>query len=375
MIPLLAALFSHPRTPSPAESTVESTVTSPGAYVQFRPGDALPVLGPDARIDLGLREAAAELVGQVTRPDARLTPDAVRAALGRAGYPADARFLRIVGGADPPAELLAAIPRGESVDVGWAWRDLPDGRRWWVVGWAPRHLSLDPLPRDLALDRGLAVRVDGAREPRLFVGAPDGGVTEYTLTDGMARWVGDFHVPGEFRLEVVDGDRVELLFSVYVDAAPPPPAPLVGPAPPPDAATAAAYVSAQVAALRSRTGASPLAPLPAFDRLARAHAACLGGTGETLHRSPSCPGVAELAARSFSPRGLLREDVAAADTAAEAWQRLLDSPGHRANLLAPDVTHLAVGAAMGAGPVPRVVIVTELCAFPNGLPAPIPTTK
>ena len=72
---------------------------------------------------------------------------------------------------------------------------------------------------------------------------------------------------------------------------------------------------------------------------------------------------------------MLREDVAAADTAAEAWQRLVDSPAHRANLLATDATHLAVGAAVQGGPAPRVVVVTELCTFPNGLPTPIVTPR
>lgn len=348
---------------------------APIAEVRYRPADPLPVLGPDARIDAGLRAAAEELAASATRPDARLTPTATRLALGRAGYPGDARFVRAIAGAEPPAALLDSLPRGEPIDVGWAWRELPDGSRWWVVGWAPRRAKVDPIRRDLPLDGAFPLRVDGVVEPRLFVGEPEGGVREVSLTPGVSRWLDVFHVPGEYRLEVLAGDRVELLFSVYVDSPVPAAAPLPGPALVPDAQAAEVELGARLRELRARTGAAPLQPFEGFVPLARAHAACVASLGVAQHASTSCPGVRELAVRTFHPRARHYEDVAAADTVDEAWERLLDSPAHRATLACPTCTHVSVGAAVEPASPPRVFVVWELLEFPEGEPVPIPFTR
>jgi hypothetical protein len=319
-------------------------------------------------VDRGLTAAAEELVAGATRPDARLTPAAVRIALARAGYPGDARFLTASGGAQPPPELMAEVPSGTPVDIGWAWRDRPGGERWWILGWAPRLVSMDPVSRDIALDQGFSFRVDGARDPRLFVGQPDGAVTEVSLADGIARWLDVFHVPGEYRLEVVDGDRVALLFSVFADIPVPAPVTLPGPAPAVDVGSATALARDRLATLRRQAGQAPLGPFAPFERLVVEHANCLAAIGQIVHSSPSCPGVAEQAYRLFQPHARHHEDVAAGDSAEEAWERLLDSPGHRLNLLCPACTHVAVGAAVPPGRPDRVVIVWELLEFPDGAP-------
>ena len=205
-----------------------------GPTVGFRPGDPLPVLGDTARLDRGLQAAAGELAASATRSDARLTPSATRLALARAGYPGDARFyLARAQGETPPAVLLEALPRGAPIDVGWAFRD-GDGIRTWVLGWAPHRVSMDPVVRDVELGRGFYLRIDGARDPRLLVADPVGHVRELDAASGTARWVSGFESPGEHRVEVIDGDRVELLFSVFVGADLPAATPLPGEAPRPD---------------------------------------------------------------------------------------------------------------------------------------------
>lgn len=359
-VALLAACALHP---APRAEAAPVTVA-------LRPGDPLPALGPEARVDRGLQAAAQELASEATQPSARLAPGAVRVALGRAGYPGDAHFLQALGGESPPADLLAAIPRGEPVDVGWAWRDV-GGARWWVLGWAPRRVTMDPIPRDQRLDGGFALRVDGARAPRLLVGQPEGGVDELSLTSGLARWVSGFHVPGEYRIEVVDGDAVALLFSVYVDATPPVPSPLPGPAPIADPRAAEAWLRTQLDDLRRRAGVPPVVTFEPFVPLSRSHATCLGEEGVAVHQSSKCPGVTDLASRTFYPRARHHEDIAAADTAAEAWERLLDSPAHRLNLLCRECTHVAIGADLEVAERPRVFVVWELLAFPDGPPEPI----
>jgi uncharacterized protein YkwD len=358
----------------------------PRAQVRFRPAETLPVLGPDARVDRGLRAAAEELAAGATREDARLEPVAVRVALARAGYPGDARFVRVIGPKELPDALLAPIPRGAPVDVGWAWRDLPDGRRWWVLGWAPRAVTMDPVPRDLPLDGAFALRAEGVVDGRLLVASPDGDVSESALGNRQARWVARFHEPGEHRVEVIDGDRVALLFSVFVEAAPPAPPTLPGPATPLPVASesvgrsdpasraeaAEAWFAAALDALRDRAGLPRLAPFPAFAPHARAHAACLATGGILAHATPRCPGVAALARRTHYPWARHHEDVAAAETAPEAWARVLASPGHLQNLQCAACTHVAIGVAADPS---RLFVTLELLEFPAGEPVEIPPRR
>ncbi len=354
---------------APGSATAEAPSTH---QIRLRPADPLPVLGPDARIDRGLRAAAEELASSATTPEARLTPDAIRLALGRAGYPGDARFLRVVGGEALPDALLAALPRGEPIDVGWAWRDLPDGHRWWVIGWAPRRYTLDPVARDLPLDGALALRVDGLHDGRLLVAAPDGRVEELGIEDGRARWVDRFHMPGEHRVEVIDGDRVALLFSVYVEEPPAAPGALPSRSQPESGAEAEAWLAERVNTTRLRAGLAPLRTFAGFEPHARAHSTCLLRAGVVAHATSTCPGVTTLARATHFPAAKHHEDVAAGDTVAELWSRIEASPGHLQNVLCASCTHLSVGVV--SEPT-RLFATLELLEFPAGEPRENPKRR
>ncbi len=339
--------------------------------IRSRPGDELPALGPGALVDRGLRDAAERLAAAATSPEARLTQGAVRSALDLAGYPGAARFVKVVAGTDLPAGLLDNVPRGEPIDVGWAWRDFGDGRRWWVLGWAPRRATLDPLPRDLAPGGGVGVRVTGAPAARLFVASPRGVVTEYDLAAGSTRWVGGLDEPGEWRFEVVDHDRVELVWTHFAASSPPVLTALPSERGVESPMDVPPRLYDAVDALRAANGLGALARFPEFEPLVREQAACIAAGGEALHRSDLCPGVAARAAQGWYPRGAFHEDVAVASGAAEAWAGLRASPGHLANLLCRDCTHLSIGAALEPAADPRLFIVFELMRFPEGEPEAI----
>lgn len=361
---MLFLLFACPTSVSPVPPPTD-------AVIRHRPGDDLAALGAGARVDRGLRAAAEALAAAATFPDARLSPAAVRGALELGHYPGNARFVRVVAGKELPDSLIAGVPVGGPVDVGWAWRDFADGRRWWVLGWAPRRVLLDPVPATLPVGRGLGVRVDGARSPRLFVVSPSGAWQTYALSKGDTRWIGGMGEVGDWRFEVVDGDRVELLFGVHVGQSIPPLEPLAGPTRVENPITAVDVLYERVNAFRKVNGLGALKRFVAFEPLVREQAACLASEGVVAHSSVLCPGVPARATQGWYPRGHFYEDVAVANTAAHAWEALLASPGHLANLLCADCTHLSVGAAIEPAHDPRLFVVWEAMAFPEGEPEPI----
>lgn len=358
MIALLLACVS----PTPS-----AEATGP-AMVEYRPGDPLPTLGPQARIDRGLRAAAEELAAGATSPDARPSPKAVRGALARAGYPGEAQFVRVRGGADLPKEILDILPRDRPVDVGWAWRDFADGTRWWVVGWATRYVELDPLPRDPVPGRAFPMRVDGPAGLRLLIGRPDGKVQELSFDANETRWLKLEGGQGEYRVEVVGNDKVALLFSLFYGVQPEPAGTLPGPVPIQDPRAATQELYGRLDTLRAQVGLPRLVHFDSFEEAARTHAACLAATGSFGHATDKCQGVPAATAITHAPRARFHEDLAIAANADEAWDLLMASPGHRQNLLCPTCTHVAVGAALEPAMPPRLFVAWELMDFPDGEP-------
>jgi hypothetical protein len=363
---LLVALLACAPKPAPLPS-----VSGGDDLLRWRPGASLPSLGPEARQDRGLTAAAEALAGAATSPEALLTTSAVRRALAAGRYPGPARFVRVLGGQSLPEALLEDIPRDAPVDVGWAWRDFADGARWWVLGWSPRRVEPDPVPASVAQGRGVGVRVDGPGDATLFVVAPSGSWRALTLPHNQTRWISGLDEIGEHRFEVVSGDRVDLLFGVFVGTEPPPLSPLPTHSSFANPVEAVESLYGAANELRQANGLPPLARFSTFEPLVREQAACLSLVGLMAHDSAACPGVPGRAMQGWFPRGHYYENLAVADSAAEAWEVLLASPGHLANLLCKDCTHLSIGAAIEPVAQPRLYVVWEAMAFPQGEPLPI----
>lgn len=348
-------------------------------------GQLLLTVAPGASWDRNLARAVDELVLAHTTRAVHLAPAALSAAAARAGYPGQARFARTLNGGAFPQELvdeLIVAANGEPVDVALSRRSWADGTTLWVLGWAPRRATLDPIPRDLSLDQAVPVRVDlpdGATEARLFVAAPSGGVEELRLTDGAARWVDLFHEPGVYRLEVVaeraGQTEVVLLWSHAVEAPLPtvrlPPAESL---PPPHPRAAEQELLRLLNERRTAQGLRPVQPFPLFEPLAREHSAYMASSGVLAHVVPGVtPGVPVRAARMANPDARHYENVAAALTAQDALALVWDSPGHRRNLLCAPCTHAAIGVALEPALQrrPRLFVTWELLEFPQGTPSSI----
>ena len=339
---------------------------------------------PDATWDLGLARATDLLVAHAREPSSALPPKAQAIALSHAGYPGHAQFGRELNGGAFPDDLvdqmaMLAISRDAPVDVAISKRGYADGATLWIAGIAPRHVLLDPVPRDVELDGALPVQVEalsGDPDMALYVAPPMGAVQAMPIESLVSRWLVDFHVPGEYRIEVVvnDGTRSEvvLLWSEFVDAEVPPLFTLP-PATHSDVSPmeAAEELYGVLNTFREDVGMRTLERFEPYERLAREHAAFMAHAGQVGHVLPGITeGVAKRAETRFAPTADHSENVAAALTWQDAHDLAVLSPGHRRNLLCEDCTHVSIGAAMESpqGRVPRLFVTWELLSFPNGPP-------
>jgi len=340
---------------------------------------------PDATWDAGLDAAAHAVLGAIVDQRARLSTATTSAAAARAGYPGQARFLRLLNGGAFPHVLVEAIQTqaiGTPIDVGLARRTFGDGHVLWVIGWSARKADVDPLPRNIKLDDALPVRVttDHPGRLRLFVTPPGGPVEELAISAEAARWVDVFHTPGEYRLEVV-GERpnnsvVLLLFSVYVDAEPEPVPRLAWhPRSPPDPLLAEERLYEALNEARRDHGLPAVHPFDMFRSVVREHSAYMASAGHLGHTLEGLTtGVPDRAAKVGHPQAEFYENVAVALTPDDAHALVSDSPGHFRNLLCETCTHVTIGVALEPvlGRDPRLFVTWELMRFPEGMPRPIP---
>lgn len=98
---------------------------------------------------------------------------------------------------------------------------------------------------------------------------------------------------------------------------------------------------------RVEAGVEPLAFSEALAEVASAHAREMYEDGYFSHRSPQTGTVADRVAAVSIPYSIVGENLALAPTAATVHDGLLDSPGHRANMLEPRYRRVGVGAVIG----------------------------
>ncbi|MGC0335654.1 CAP domain-containing protein [Streptomyces sp. SLBN-8D4] len=101
---------------------------------------------------------------------------------------------------------------------------------------------------------------------------------------------------------------------------------------------------------RARAGLPPLAVDPLLARAAQAYSNDMAVRAFYSHTSPEGTQPWDRAAAAGSARRSIGENIACGQrSAAEVVEGWMNSPGHRANILKPDFTHIGIGFA-GGGP-------------------------
>lgn len=110
-------------------------------------------------------------------------------------------------------------------------------------------------------------------------------------------------------------------------------------------------------AARAQQGLSPLAMDPVLRDLARRKSMDMATHEYFSHYSPRLGGLMDLLAGAGVDYRYAGENLAAAPTASAAHQALMNSPGHRDNILNPHYTHVGIGVVRDG---PSELLVTQI---------------
>jgi uncharacterized protein YkwD len=230
-----------------------------------------------------------------------------------------------------------------------------------VLALQPQNLELRAVPRRLP-SRGTVTLVGRLLgrfvRPSVLLAVPRGGVRNLVLSARKGHF--EFTLAcdsgdGAYQLEIEgdDGHGPGVLanFPLYCGVEPPA---RVAATPnqvtrPQDATEAERELLALLNRDRAAAGLRALQSDARLQGIARGHSREMARTGEVVHVSDkSGSAVDRVRAAHVSPvPRTLAENVGRAFSAAEVEQGFMGSPGHRANVLNPNMTHVGIGVAVG----------------------------
>lgn len=249
-----------------------------------------------------------------------------------------------------------------------------------VIALSRRHLTMARVPRSVAGPTRLSFEgrlAPGYSRPELARTLPGGQTRLEELGQGPSfRASADLEVVGVHRLEILAegprGPQVIVNFPVYVGVAPAGAADAVEPAAA-EPRRALEPDQAQTRLVELINQARAAAGLGALIFDAELSAAALGHSDEmrranfVAHLSPTTGGPEKRLMRAGIVTDLAAENVGRGGDPEEIHRGFMDSPGHRAAILLPNVTHVGIGVSAANRGEPPDYIVTEL--FIRRIPA------
>ena len=333
-------------------------------------------------VDRRLELACASLLPYIpdgAPPDNELVEEALRLQ----GIIEPSPHLVVVGAGEDGEEALlaelgdklpAVLKQGHYRRMGVAVGPDAPGRLRILIAFQESFVELQPVPRELP--QGGRAPLDGRvlppyRNPSLLITHPDGRVMRAPLSVADGRVQALFQcgpTPGGYEIEITGDDRfgpaVLANFPVYCGARAPMKlvAPNRAPEPPwTDGADAEAQVFAELNADRAHAGLPPLALDARLSEVARAHSEDMRLHGFVGHVSPTTGSADDRLRRVHIVPPLVLENVGRAYSPREAERGLMDSPGHRANILSSAASRVGVGVSVVAGGHgERELLVTQL---------------
>ncbi len=253
-----------------------------------------------------------------------------------------------------------------------------EGGAVWVLLLMRSRLQLKPVPRRQPLNGEFLLRgrlLGRASSAQLLVSRPSGVVTEQKFGGKRPRLRAQVECKaerGQHRIEIVAdlGRGVEMLANFPVYCGVQPPEELAWQAAPLADLSAEGSETALLALInrdRKRAGLKMLKLDPQLQRVARKYSEEMVRTGMVAHVSAETGSVTDRLRAAGIRSPIVAENLARSLNARSAHRGLMNSPGHRANILFKAVTHVGVGVSMD-GPInepsSRSVVVTEIFTGP-----------
>lgn len=384
---------------TPAPALPDRTVRAPGPGAdQYRtdPPPGAAALGPYAAAVQRAMTGASEARGQQIAGDPRLAQlaswvaDASGENLSAPPYPVIDLYAHHLGLPEPTPHLLllaepdadalerqvvqevsALMPRQHYTHFGAA-TTARQGAAIAVIALSFRQLELGPVPRVTQPDSALALHGTlggGLHDAQLVVTYPDGTIFRSEPQPGTRI---DFPLQtrgrGEHRVELladsVEGIKVLANFPLYVGIAPVREVRVsaAGSRTPLNAAQLAARLLGLMNAERAHAGLDPLERSARLDAIARAHSEDMQKNSFVAHTSPTTGSAADRVAKAGVRTPLVLENIGRGYSADEIHRGLMESPGHRENMLNADATHVGIGVVIAPEEEQPAYLVTEVFA-------------
>jgi hypothetical protein len=135
----------------------------------------------------------------------------------------------------------------------------------------------------------------------------------------------------------------------------------------PDLRSADEQIFALANQARAQAGVSRLAWDPALAAAALAHCRRMASEGPIAHRYGGEPDVSARAAQAGAHFGLIEENVAVGPSGPAIHEEWMNSPGHRDNLLSPDVDRVGIAVVSARG------VLYAVADYSHAAPALSPT--
>jgi uncharacterized protein YkwD len=324
------------------------------------------VPAPDARLFRACNELA-----QVVPEEGVLGYSVVEFALQRHGIIEPSPYLLVVWGDVEHPELIVEqlkprlaeiLADGATARVGiGAVKRNPDGTGAVVFALQGSGVATTPIPRSVAA--GGTFMIDAVvdaryREPELFVTREDGNTERIAIDvnkhNGFKAPVACGKHTGKQQVEITASDAagstVLANFPVWCGVEPPLTI-TIEPTHDDDIVVTADEAEKRLLALMNRDRqAAGLSALLWDDRVAavsRAHSEDMRKTKIVAHISPTTGSAADRTRAAGIKTAVVLENVARAYGVGEAHGGLMNSPGHRANVLASAATHVGIGVVLG----------------------------
>jgi uncharacterized protein YkwD len=360
--PAALAYNDPPGTPAPRFALADAVIREV-ERVSAELGKPAPA--PDGRLYAAARELA-----EVAPEDGRLVYSLIEFALQRNGIIEPSPHLMVVWGPTGEPSFVASLAErlpsilgsSEFVRLGVGVAERGD-EEVTVLAFQSSFIETAPIPR--RLEPNGRIRIEAAlkhpfADPEVFVTREDGAVQRLVLASvGKSGFrtdlaCGQHRGRQQVEITAIDQTGATVMANFPVWCGEEPPTTLKVELDPSETELDGTDTAAEdrLIALvnqdRQRHGLSPLHVDARLADVARKHSHDMRETGVVAHISPTTGSAADRVRTGGIRSSLVLENVARAYGVVEAEEGLMNSPGHRANILSRDATQMGIGVAQGA---------------------------